>query len=82
MLGVGTRFQDFTTGSWSLFANPARTLVSLNTAAYDAEKHGAMPVQADAKVGLGRTGAALAGHAPEPPDTGAEGRLVRQPSIR
>ena len=52
ILGVGTRFQDFTTGSWGLFSNPERTLISLNTAAYDAEKHGAMPLQADAKAGL------------------------------
>ena len=32
VLGVGTRFQDFTTGSWALFANPARRLISLNVA--------------------------------------------------
>ncbi len=52
VLGVGTRFQDFTTGSWTLFENPDRTLVSLNVAAYDAMKHGALPLMADAKVGL------------------------------
>lgn len=53
VIGVGTRFQDFTTGSWSLFKNPDRQLISLNVAAYDAMKHGAMPLQADARVGLG-----------------------------
>ena len=37
VLGVGTRFQDFTTGSWGLFANPEREMISLNTAAYDAQ---------------------------------------------
>ncbi len=52
VLGVGTRFQDFTTGSWVLFRNPDRKLVSLNVAAYDAAKHGAMPLQADARTGL------------------------------
>ena len=52
VFGVGTRFQDFTTGSWGLFANPSRRLMSLNTAAYDAAKHGAMPLMADAKIGL------------------------------
>ncbi|MEO0990085.1 MAG: 3D-(3,5/4)-trihydroxycyclohexane-1,2-dione acylhydrolase (decyclizing) [Pseudomonadota bacterium] len=52
VLGVGTRFQDFTTGSWSLFKTPSRTLVSLNVLAYDAMKHGAMPLQADARTGL------------------------------
>ena len=60
VLGVGTRFQDFTTGSWGLFSNPARKLVSLNVAAHDAEKHGAMPLMADAKCGLEELSAALA----------------------
>ncbi|KAJ57195.1 3D-(3,5/4)-trihydroxycyclohexane-1,2-dione hydrolase [Actibacterium mucosum KCTC 23349] len=59
VLGVGTRFQDFTTGSWALFKNPARTLISLNTAAYDAMKHGALPLMADARVGLGELTQAL-----------------------
>ena len=61
VLGIGTRFQDFTTGSWGLFANPARRIVSLNTQAYDAAKHGAMPVLADAKAGLADLSAALEG---------------------
>ena len=52
VLGVGTRFQDFTTGSWNLFRNPDRKLVSLNVAAYDAMKHGAEPLCCDAQVGL------------------------------
>ncbi len=52
VIGVGTRFQDFTTGSWSLFSNPERRLISLNVAAYDAMKHGAEPLCADARVGL------------------------------
>lgn len=69
VLGVGTRFQDFTTGSWALFQNPERQLVSLNVAAYDAVKHGALPMQADAKVGLAELSAALGTHvfnAPSP----------------
>lgn len=52
VLGVGTRFQDFTTGSWTLFNTPAATLVSLNVNAYDAVKHGALPLQSDARTGL------------------------------
>ncbi len=62
VLGVGTRFQDFTTGSWGLFANPSRKIISLNVAAYDAAKHGAMPLMADARVGLEELGAALGGY--------------------
>jgi 3D-(3,5/4)-trihydroxycyclohexane-1,2-dione acylhydrolase (decyclizing) len=62
VLGVGTRFQDFATGSWGLFANPARKLACLNVVAYDAMKHGAMPLQADARVGLEELSQALGGH--------------------
>ena len=62
VLGVGTRFQDFTTGSWSLFANPDRRLISLNTAAYDAAKRGAEPLMADARVGLQELSQALGPH--------------------
>jgi 3D-(3,5/4)-trihydroxycyclohexane-1,2-dione acylhydrolase (decyclizing) len=63
VIGVGTRFQDFTTGSWSLFANPDRKIACLNVAAYDAMKHGAMPLLADARVGLGELSSALGDHA-------------------
>ncbi len=59
VIGVGTRFQDFTTGSWSLFANPNRKIACLNVATYDAMKHGAMPCLADARVGLGELSSAL-----------------------
>lgn len=59
VLGLGTRFQDFTTGSWTLFENPGCTLISLNVNAYDAEKHGAVPVMADAITGLADLDAAL-----------------------
>ncbi|MCU0901882.1 MAG: 3D-(3,5/4)-trihydroxycyclohexane-1,2-dione acylhydrolase (decyclizing) [Cypionkella sp.] len=68
ILGVGTRFQDFTTGSWSLFRHPSRKLVSINVAAYDAMKHGAEPLCADALVALDQLTAALGRHrCPAPP---------------
>ena len=69
VIGVGTRFQDFTTGSWALFANPKRRLASLNVNAYDAVKHGAEPLCADAGVGLEALHRALGAkrHAPPPP---------------
>ena len=59
VLGVGTRFQDFTTGSWGLFANPERRLISLNVAAYDAAKRGALALISDAAVGLEELSQAL-----------------------
>ena len=70
VIGVGTRFQDFTTGSWSLFARPGRKLVSLNVNAYDAAKHGAMPLCADAGVGLEALSRALGDKRFDPPDAG------------
>jgi 3D-(3,5/4)-trihydroxycyclohexane-1,2-dione acylhydrolase (decyclizing) len=61
VLAVGTRLQDFTTGSWALFRNPERRLIGLNVQAFDAAKHGALPLVADARIGLERLSAALAG---------------------
>lgn len=52
VLAVGTRLQDFTTASRSLFANEGMTLVQLNVASFDAMKHKALPLVADARVGL------------------------------
>ncbi|TNC46233.1 3D-(3,5/4)-trihydroxycyclohexane-1,2-dione acylhydrolase (decyclizing) [Rubellimicrobium rubrum] len=68
ILGVGTRFQDFTTGSWAIFANPARRLVSINVTGHDAAKHGAMPLVADAKVALARLAEGLGGQRFPDPD--------------
>ena len=52
VIGIGTRFQDFTTGSRSLFEAPGAKLVSINVQAYDADKHGAMGLVADARIAL------------------------------
>lgn len=68
ILGVGTRFQDFTTGSWAVFGNPTRKLVSINLTGYDAAKHGAIPLVCDAKVALSRISAALGSHRFDDPD--------------
>ncbi|QPB23793.1 3D-(3,5/4)-trihydroxycyclohexane-1,2-dione acylhydrolase (decyclizing) [Rhizobium sp. 007] len=71
ILGVGTRFQDFTTGSWVIFSNPSRKLVSINLAGYDAAKHGAIPLVSDAKVALRRISTALGSHRFADPDFAA-----------
>ena len=52
ILAVGTRLQDFTTGSWSLFKNPDRKIIGLNVQLFDATKHSSLPLLCDAKVGL------------------------------
>ena len=61
VIGIGTRFQDFTTGSWALFANPARKIMSINVAPYDAYKHGAISLTSDALVALNGLTAGLKG---------------------
>lgn len=52
VLAVGSRLQDFTTGSWALFKADNVRIIGLNTQVFDAYKHRAMPLIADAKVGL------------------------------
>ncbi len=54
LLAVGTRLQDFTTGSWALFKSDDLKIVALNVAPYDTAKHDALPLVCDAKVGLTR----------------------------
>src|SRR5437868_719100 len=61
ILAIGTRLSDFTTASGTLFRNPERHLIQLNIAAYDAVKHSALPLVADAQVGLAALGQAVAG---------------------
>ena len=62
VLAVGTRLQDFTTGSWTAFAKGA-TLIGLNAARHDAAKHRSLPVVGDAKLGIEALTGALDGHA-------------------
>jgi 3D-(3,5/4)-trihydroxycyclohexane-1,2-dione acylhydrolase (decyclizing) len=51
ILAVGTRLEDFTTGSWTAFA-PDAQIVALNAARFDALKHRAVPVIGDARESL------------------------------
>jgi 3D-(3,5/4)-trihydroxycyclohexane-1,2-dione acylhydrolase (decyclizing) len=51
VLAVGTRLQDFTTGSWTIF-KPDAALIGLNAARFDATKHLALPLVGDAREGL------------------------------
>jgi 3D-(3,5/4)-trihydroxycyclohexane-1,2-dione acylhydrolase (decyclizing) len=58
ILAVGTRLQDFTTGSWTAFAKDAQ-IIGLNVGRHDAIKHMSLPVVGNAKVALPALGAAL-----------------------
>lgn len=62
IIAVGTRLQDFTTGSWALFANPERRILGLNVQTFDAMKHRAAPLVCDARVGLELLTECLRGH--------------------
>ncbi|MEU1520023.1 3D-(3,5/4)-trihydroxycyclohexane-1,2-dione acylhydrolase (decyclizing) [Streptomyces sp. NPDC005811] len=59
VLGIGTRYSDFTTASHTVFANPDVTFVNLNVARLDAVKHSAEPLVADARLGIQALAAAL-----------------------
>ncbi len=74
VIGVGTRFQDFTTGSWALFKEPGRRLISINVAAYDAMKHGAEPLNGDAALALAVLDHELRDHVAPPPPAGLKER--------
>lgn len=58
ILAVGTRLQDFTTGSWTAFSQEAR-FISINAARFDAVKHRALSVVGDALETVGELDAAL-----------------------
>jgi 3D-(3,5/4)-trihydroxycyclohexane-1,2-dione acylhydrolase (decyclizing) len=50
VLGIGTRYSDFTTASHTAFGDPV--FVNLNVTRLDAVKHAAIPLQADARLGI------------------------------
>ena len=58
-IAVGTKLGDFTTGSWANFENPKFSLVSINVARFDANKHMSLSIVGDAKVSLNELSLAL-----------------------
>jgi 3D-(3,5/4)-trihydroxycyclohexane-1,2-dione acylhydrolase (decyclizing) len=76
VIGIGTRYSDFTTASRTAFRDPGVRFVNVNVAAFDAYKHGTqLPVIADAREALGALAAALAGHTVE---SGYAERVTRE----
>jgi 3D-(3,5/4)-trihydroxycyclohexane-1,2-dione acylhydrolase (decyclizing) len=61
VIAVGTRLQDFTTGSRALFTAAGATLAQVNVNAFDAGKQGAMSVVGDAETALEALTERLAG---------------------
>jgi 3D-(3,5/4)-trihydroxycyclohexane-1,2-dione acylhydrolase (decyclizing) len=62
VIGIGTRYSDFTSASMTAFQNPQVRFVNINTADFDAYKVRAIPLVSDARVALEQLGAALGGY--------------------
>lgn len=61
VIGIGTRYSDFTTASKTLWQNPGVRFININVADFDAQKHSALPLVGDARVTLEELTAALQG---------------------
>ncbi|MEA2293934.1 MAG: hypothetical protein QOE86_1573, partial [Solirubrobacteraceae bacterium] len=77
VLGIGTRWSDFTTASRSIFADPEVRFVNLNVAPVDAFKQAGLPLVADARRGLEALREALGGWSADP-DHSARARALAQ----
>ena len=65
VVAIGTRLQDFTTGSWSVFS-PDAQIIAINAGRFDATKHRALSVVGDAREAIAELGAALGDWKAEP----------------
>ena len=62
VIGIGTRYSDFTTSSKTAFKHPDVQFVNINVAEFDAYKHCAIPLVGDARVTLEELGEMLASY--------------------
>jgi 3D-(3,5/4)-trihydroxycyclohexane-1,2-dione acylhydrolase (decyclizing) len=61
IIGIGTRYSDFTTASQTAFQNPAVKFINVNLCEFDAGKQAALPLAGDAQVTLQELAGALEG---------------------
>jgi len=61
VIGIGTRYSDFTTASKTAFQNPKVRFININITEFDAFKHSGLPLVADARAALEMLGKSLAG---------------------
>jgi 3D-(3,5/4)-trihydroxycyclohexane-1,2-dione acylhydrolase (decyclizing) len=59
VLGIGTRYSDFTSASKTAFQNPSVRFININVAEFDAYKHAALPLTGDAQLTIGELQGAL-----------------------
>jgi len=76
VLGVGTRYSDFTTASRTVFADPGVRFVNVNVTPFDAAKHAGLAVVADAREALDALRQALAGWHVDPGHAARAQRLA------
>jgi len=62
VIGIGTRYSDFTTASKTAFQNPDVKFININISEFDSHKHSALPLIADAKVCLEELADLLTGY--------------------
>jgi 3D-(3,5/4)-trihydroxycyclohexane-1,2-dione acylhydrolase (decyclizing) len=62
IIGIGTRYSDFTTASKTAFQNPTVRFLNINVAEFDSYKHAALPLVADARATLEELSRAVAGY--------------------
>jgi 3D-(3,5/4)-trihydroxycyclohexane-1,2-dione acylhydrolase (decyclizing) len=62
VIGIGTRYSDFTSASKTAFQNPSVRFININVAEFDAFKHFAMPLTGDARATLEELQSAVAGY--------------------
>ncbi len=62
VIAIGTRLSDFTTASKTAFQNPSVRFININVSEFDAHKHGARPIVADARAAIEELGKALEGY--------------------
>ncbi len=79
VIGIGTRYSDFTTASRTAFQNPDVTFVNVNVAAFDAYKHGTqLPLIADAREALVALTAALTTDSSHAVDAGYAAEIAQR----
>jgi len=66
IIGIGTRYTDFTTSSKTAFQNPDVRFININVAEFDAYKHNGLPITGDALVTLNELGNLLEGYKTHP----------------
>jgi 3D-(3,5/4)-trihydroxycyclohexane-1,2-dione acylhydrolase (decyclizing) len=62
VIGIGTRWSDFTTASKTAFQHPSVRFININVADFDAHKHAGLPIRADARAAIDALDAALRGY--------------------